>query len=141
MFKIESIAVIGGDIRQLYLAERLAADSYKVSLSGFDNCDLPGEGVSLADSVPGAVKQADCVILPLITTNDSLTVLSPFSSDTIALDDVMNAADQSKLILGGMMPPDIVIKAGDRGQKLIDYYEREELAVLNAIPTALSAGG
>jgi len=139
MFKIENIAVIGGDIRQLYLAERLAADGYKVGLLGFDNGILPGEEVSLTDSVSGAVKQADCVILPLITTNDSLTVLSPFSDKTIALDEVMETADPSRLILGGMLPPDLVIKAGNKHQKLIDYYEREELVILNAIPTAEGA--
>ena len=58
-----SIALIGGDKRQLYCAKEFLNDGYKVTLSGFDKLKSEKEFV-LSDPF-SAVKNSDIVVLPL----------------------------------------------------------------------------
>ena len=44
------------------------------------------------------------------------------------------------MICAGMVGPQTAALAADRGLTLHDYFAREELAVANAVPTALPVG-
>ena len=45
-----------------------------------------------------------------------------------------------QVICAGMVGPQTAALAADRGLTLHDYFAREELAVANAVPTALPVG-
>ena len=138
MRNIETFAVIGGDLRSAYLAGLLAADGYKVITSGFDGTDLP-PCVTGCTNPAQAVTLADCVILPLPVTTDGTTVNAPFSRIRIPLDQVLNGLAQDQFRVGGKISDVVRKEAECRGLVISDYLQREELAVMNAVPTAEGA--
>ncbi len=138
MRNIETFAVIGGDLRSAYLAGLLAADGYKVITSGFDSTDLP-PCVTGCTNPAQAVSLADCVILPLPITTDGSTINAPFSRMRITLDQVLNALHQNQLLLGGQVSEVVEKEVESRGMVIHDYFQREELAVQNAVPTSEGA--
>lgn len=138
MRNIDTFAVIGGDLRSAYLAGLLAADGYKVITSGFDSTDLP-PCVTGCTNPAQAVPLADCVILPLPVTTDGTTVNAPFSRMRIPLDQVLNGLSQDQFLVGGKISDVVRKEAECRGLIIADYLDREELAVMNAVPTAEGA--
>ncbi len=138
MSSIETFAVIGGDLRSAYLAGLLAADGYKVITSGFDGTDLP-PCVTGCTNPAQAVSLADCVVLPLPVTTDGSTVNAPFSRMRIPLDQVLNGMTPGQVLVGGQISDTVRREAECRGLAISDYLQREELAVMNAVPTAEGA--
>lgn len=121
-------SIIGGDLRQLTLASLLEEDNYKVTIFGFDSGIATGS-LQKARSLKEAMK-ADFIILPLPVTQDNQTLNAPFSKESIALHELEEYANENTIILGGK---------NSCMKNVYDYFEREELSVANAIPTAEGA--
>lgn len=131
-------AVIGGDMRQGCLAGILKNSGYEVIVCGLSSCpELPPE-VKRAD-VHEAVRGADVIILPLPVSRDGAAVNAPFSSEPIYLNDILSDVSKGQMITGGIVSEKFAADARDREALVTDYFDREELAVLNAIPTAEGA--
>lgn len=135
---IDTIAVIGGDLRCAYLAGLLATDGYKVITSGFDSTDLP-PCVTGCTNPAQAVTLADFVILPVPVSTDGSTINAPFSRMRISIDQVLNAIKPGQQVVGGAITQEVREEAEKRGLKIMDYLKREELAIYNAVPTAEGA--
>ncbi len=136
---IKSFAVIGGDLRQVYLSGLLAADGYNVFATGFDREVEVSKDVIRLRSAEETVKKSNCVVLPLPYSVDGLTINAPYARAPITVEDIIKAAMPGTIIVGGKLNDEIIGTAESAGIKLIDYYQREELAVLNTIPTAEGA--
>ncbi|MHC1694393.1 MAG: dipicolinate synthase subunit DpsA [Eubacteriales bacterium] len=134
------IGVIGGDKRQIVMAEELAKDGYEVAVYGFDNCDGL-ENVTRCTDLICAVRQADLMILPLPYSHDKIHINAPLSGCEIHLEEFFRIVSMSrrKEICGGKFDETAFSYAEQYDVALHDYYEREELTILNAIPTAESA--
>ncbi len=138
MRTIETFAVIGGDLRSAYLAGALAADGCRVISSGFDGTELPA-CVTACTNPTQAIALADCIILPLPVSTDGINVNAPFSRMPIPLESVIQAVRDDQLLLGGQIGDSLRRDLALRGLASRDYFNREELAVLNAVPTAEGA--
>lgn len=138
MKNIDTFAVIGGDLRSAYLASALAADGYKVITTGFDSTDLP-PCVTGCTNPAQAASLADFVVLPLPVTTDASTLNAPFSRVRITLEQVFNAVRPEQCLAGGSVSEVVREEAEKRGLTIHDYFEREELAIHNAVPTAEGA--
>lgn len=138
MRTIETFAVIGGDLRSAYLAGALAADGCRVISSGFDGTELPA-CVTACTNPTQAIALADCIILPLPVSTDGINVNAPFSRVPIPLESVIQAVRDDQLLLGGQIGDSLRRDLALRGLTAGDYFSREELAVLNAVPTAEGA--
>lgn len=140
MIKNKTFAVIGGDLRQVHLSGLLAAENgYSVLAVGFDREIELSPDVVQCKSAAEAVQKAGCVILPLPFTVDGVTVNAPYARAPLPLEEIWGAADTTTLIAGGRLTEKVWDISRHRGFKLVDYYDREELAVLNTIPTAEGA--
>lgn len=130
-----SISVIGGDLRQLTLAELLSRDGYDVTVSGFKSDGISGR-VGFENDIKTASK-ADILILPMPVVQNNMYLNAPFSDKLIPISEIADNAKPSALILGGRIGKD-TYELFEK-QKCIDYYEREELMIKNAVPTAEGA--
>lgn len=130
--------IAGGDLRQAYLAESLAKD-YKVYAIGFDKKTITSPDVKLLDSLLSLDTRVNCIVLPLPATNDGVTVNMPFCSLSLALDSLPARLQDNGVLLAGRVDDKLRALYGRYGIEVIDYFEREELAVLNAVPTAEGA--
>lgn len=132
--ELNSFGVIGGDQRQIALAESIAADGYTVYASGLD---MAGEIKGVKQAVLSDLALiCDTIVLPLPVTRDGKYLNTPLHSERIALDDDFAMQMRNKRVFGGMI--DRLYKTSDLWQEnnARDYFTREELAVRNAALTA-----
>ena len=123
--------VAGGDMRQAKLAELLAADGHTVHAYALERLGAL-DGVEMEESLEGAAL-ADCV-------GEGSLLNAPLSGRKHPLALVLDALRPGQVICAGMVGPQTAALAADRGLTLHDYFAREELAVANAVPTALPVG-
>lgn len=138
MIKPETIAVIGGDLRYVYLAGALAEDGCKVIAVGFDNTDLPPCVAGCTDAAQ-AIALCEAVILPMPVSTDGKTVNAPYSRLCIPLEQVYAAVKEDQPVFAGGVGEDIRTAFERRQVTVWDYLTREEMAVRNAVPTAEGA--
>ena len=124
-------AVVGGDQRQRELAGLLRADGYETAafaLDGTENGDLAQ-----------ALEKADVLILPLPAADADGRVYTPLTAAKIEEREILERMRPGQLLLAGRAPACLRELAAAGGIELVDYFEREELAVLNAVATAEGA--
>ena len=90
-------AVVGGDRRQIALANLLAAEGVPVYCAGFEQSPHLLTGTASTDPLT-AVLMADTVILPMPPTRDGKTLNAPLSTYRIELDDRFSAALSGKAV-------------------------------------------
>lgn len=132
MVKTRNFWMVGGDERQAVLAGLLAADGHRVHAYALEErlCCEPGLD---------GIEAADCVILPLPAQGADGRLHTPLSRRSLRPEEVLDRLAPGQTVLAGRVLPALRGMAGERGLALVDYFAREELAVLNAIPTAEGA--
>ena len=130
--------VIGGDLRQVKMANSLVRDGHKIKVFGFKDVEFT-DGVEICDNIQNAVKEADVIVLPLPCSLDEQTINTPFYDEKISFKDLFTKVAKNQVITGGKVSEKICTLAKVYNIYVIDYFEREELTVLNAIPTAEGA--
>ena len=130
--------VIGGDIRSIKLANFIAQDGYKVDIYGFNNASFD-TGLPESPDMNTAVNEADIVIGPLPCSNDNETINAPFHQGKIYINEVFQTMKKNQIFIAGRMSNKIQHLAQLYNVNTVDILEREDMAVLNAIPTAEGA--
>ncbi len=135
----QTLAVLGGDTRQLSLAERLCEKKIGVRVFGLP-CERMGADIARFEDWREAIDGAAAVILPLPASPDGRCLHMPLVSDREAplLADIFDAA-QSLSIAGGKFSPGVKALAEKKGVILFDFFENEEFQQKNALPTAEGA--
>lgn len=138
----QKIAVIGGDMRQLSMAEALACRAGRsVVLYGIHPsfADSPPEGVRWVSSVEEACTDAHAVILPLPASVNHVHIHCPLGESDLSIDELFTHLNRSVLLLGGRLDEAILSRANASGLQTIDYALTDEFARYNALPTAEGA--
>ncbi len=130
--------IAGGDMRFSALAEQFA-EKHKVYAAGFNRNAFTSDKVIASDSLMSLPQRADILILPLPVSNDNLTLNTPFYRGTIPLSDLIPTVNDGGTVFGGRISQQVRELFEHSGIKVIDYFEREELSVLNALATAEGA--
>lgn len=133
--KNKVILVIGGDLRQTYLCNILAKKA-RVYAIGCRKNELSDEVIPLEyiDEVP---EQVDYMILPIPVTNDGVNINMPYNDEKISLYSTIPFLKHNAVVFGGKIGTEGAIFTY-KGFEVIDYLEREELSVMNAIPVVFS---
>lgn len=131
--------IAGGDRRQVHLAGLLAADS-PVYVVGFSDEVVFPERVGRLREPEELPCPADIVVFPVPALDGAGGVNTPLSDGVpLSPEQVLDCAAAGGLVLGGKLNAGLVQNCKSRGLRCADYMEREELAVLNAVPTAEGA--
>lgn len=134
-----SFGIIGGDSRQIALADSIASDGFTVLADGFENIDFANQ-VKKA-GLEEIVENCENIVLPLPVTADGIHVRMDYSEESIVLDDAFAALMRGKEVFGGMMGKLYQTSEIWATVNTYDYYTREEFAIRNAVPTAEGAIG
>ena len=132
------ISVIGGDLRQSLVADFLAKEGFYVSIYGFDSKHIP-KGVNVAESISDALSGARTVILGITPIDDKMNIKTPYWSENISVSSLLSFTPAGSLIIGGKLPESFSKFCAGAGIHCVDYADREDFAVLNAVPTAEGA--
>ena len=126
--------ILGGDFRYKILFDMFKKDGY--SVKAYCNKCIGDDAASLGELLDGA----DVLIAPIPCTKDNEHI---FLTDccTVKIDKLMEDMYRNdvKLFLGGVVTNKIVGEAVKYNIKTFDFFEREAVAVRNAIPTAEGA--
>jgi dipicolinate synthase subunit A len=131
-------AVLGGDMRQAKLAELLAADGHTVSTFAIDKIRLDGD-IKQETALKEAVGGAECVVLPLPVTSREGMLNTPLGNELYTTREVLAALRPEQVITAGKIDYTTYELADLYGLTMIDYLNREELAVANAVAAAEGA--
>lgn len=133
------IGVIGGDLRQLVAAMELAENGYETAVFGFDSYEGALGMSTRCVAMEDAIRNANIIVLPLPYSIDKIHLNTPLSQNEIHLDYLFSLFNEKQVIIGGKF--DLLAESFALTQKLTltDYYKREDLTILNAIPTAEGA--
>ncbi len=129
--------LVGGDLRNVKLAERLEKDGHKVFAIGLKG--FAGQFDNRFDTKAECFAKGDAVIGPVPFSADSKTLHAPLSSSPIELADVLEAIPSGKLLIAGRIPGGFQLMAEKKGIRTVDFLERDDMAILNCIPTAEGA--
>lgn len=142
MLKTKTFAVVGGDMRQVHLANALAAreDDYNLYAMFLGADAKLNQKIGRSDDIRIILPQSDVVIFPLpLLDNGSGNLNAPLGGRKTSLEDCLDYISPDAVVLAGKVPPEAHEKAKGYGIEIIDYLEREEFSILNAIPTAEGA--
>jgi len=137
-YMTKTFAVIGGDLRNLKLAEHLAEDGHSVKIFGFKNIEISPK-VTDATSLEEAIKDSDVVVGPIPCSKDEQTINCTFYNLKIYIDDVLRSMNKEQIFVAGFLSENIIHLCQNYELECHDILKREEMSVLNAIPTAEGA--
>ena len=131
MKNIYKLAVLGGDLRLVHAAKRLAETGFSVSVYALAE-RICKEDVREESALSDALADADAVLLPVPLTRDGVHLFSLWKPAEILISEIFENAPRHAAILAGGAD-------GFSEPRLYDYAKREDFARKNAIPTAEGA--
>ncbi len=135
----KKIAVVGGDVRMLYLAEKFAICGQKVSVFGFDiDKNFSKENFHECLSLSDALEDAFLAVFPLPFTRDKIALNAPLSSTKILLSDIYPLCEKIPHISLGSVYDDVKNSFSECCE-ITDFGKCEEFAIKNALATAEGA--
>lgn len=134
--KTYRFSIIGGDMRNVKLSELLSQDGHEIHTFALDNT---GKISQRCSDLNETFALSDIVIGPMpFTTGDGLYLNAPFHPEKIEISkitDKIRDTGYRGLLIAGRIPPTLQ----NGGTLTADLLERDDLAVLNSIPTAEGA--
>lgn len=129
---MERFLFFGGDLRMLYAAEYLNKGR-SCFVYGFENAE------EFPVPAAGRIIPCDYAVLPLPVTVDGQHINMPFHSENPDFSVILEAVKKGGTVFTGKSCPYLDKLCGENGIILKNYFGREELQVMNAIPTAEGA--
>lgn len=134
----KKILIVGGDLRQVHLV-KLLSEKNEVYTLGLENSEgMKNYEITLFNFKDSNIL-LDYIIFPMPACIKEGVINTPFSLKTVKVCDVLNLATQETFILGGKIDQDLKEDIQKQSLLFYDYLKREEMAVLNAVPTAEGA--
>jgi len=132
------LAVLGGDKREVEMMKNLLALGAKVKVLGNPGAEL---GVEIVDNLADAITEAQVIIAPMTGTDETGKIKSTFVSFPLMLfsEELFAAISPGTLFFIGVAKEQLKKLAGKYQVKLLEMATSDEIAILNAIPTAEGA--
>ncbi len=129
---MEKFLFIGGDLRMLYAAEYLNKGNDCFAY-GFENGEV--------FPVPNVNRLIPCrrVVLPLPATTDGQHINMPYHKESLDFEVLVSAVEKGGTVYTGKTCPYLEQICKENDIILKNYLAREELQVMNAVPTAEGA--
>jgi dipicolinate synthase subunit A len=132
--------VMGGDQRFLHTAEALNRQG-RCDIFGFSQYEYEGaplvKGLGHAPVLP--VSKYGCVVLPLPASRDGENINTPLHDTLIPYRAVSALVKPGGIVFAGKADTALRNTLKESNITVIDYFEREELTVMNAVLTAEGA--
>lgn len=128
----QSIGILGGDKRQTYMANLLAAKGYTVETYGVVTEGLQ-EGCSQAGSLEELLAKNRVIIGPVPFTRGEGAI---FSTEHILAEDFLTQAAEGTFLYAGCLSELLLRQCEGRGITCYDYMNNARVAIYNSIATA-----
>ncbi|WP_042346563.1 dipicolinate synthase subunit DpsA [Bacillus massiliigorillae] len=140
MLKDLKIVLIGGDARQIEVIKTLYTLEAKLFLIGFDNISLPFDNITRLKLDEMDFSLADVILFPVPGIDINGKIEASYSNNELIISkDFLSSTKEDCLILTGVKTPFISELLSVNKRKMIALFERDDIAILNSIPTAEGA--
>lgn len=131
-----SVAIVGGDLRFVRLSQILCKEGFNVSIYGLCHPDIPKEAHICASL--DELKDIPYIIGPIPFSKDNKCVFTSMCNTYIPLEQFFRVASNS-FVLGSVLNPTLLESFNKHHIRYCDIMKMNEIAILNAIPTAEGA--
>ncbi|MCQ6557864.1 dipicolinate synthase subunit DpsA [Paenibacillus mendelii] len=134
------VVLLGGDARQLEVIRKLTELDASVAIAGFDQLHTPLDGAVRADMNEELVKIADALILPAVGTDEDGRIMTVFSDQELILtEELVALLPKHCTVYAGMAKSYLRDMCSKHGIRLVELFDRDDVAIYNSIPTAEGA--
>lgn len=133
-----NISIIGGDLRNKKLAELFAQDGENVCIYGFNDASNLNN-VEIKECLDDAIEFGEIIISGMPLTRDNIIINNYDFDKPIYIKEIFCKMRNNQVFIAGKIDQQIKEIANEFNVTYYDLLEREEMAVLNAIPTAEGA--
>ncbi len=123
------ILIIGGDSRQLYMADYLESKGFELMIYA-----LPEKNRECVQNLGDAVKSSDVIIFPLPVSKDGKNIFS-ITSHGISVESAVKYINGNHIVFGGMIDKSTHQKLQKKTENINDYFRDEEVTLRNTVPT------
>ncbi|HEU5138855.1 MAG TPA: dipicolinic acid synthetase subunit A [Bacillales bacterium] len=132
-----SVAVIGGDARQLEVVKKLSEWDANLFLIGFDQLDHGFTGATKVELEEAHFEEMDAILLPVSGTNLKGEVETVFSNGNVVLTaQHLKRTPEHCTVYSGITNTYLDGCVKDANRRLVKLLERNDVAIYNSIPTA-----
>lgn len=136
MLKGMEIAVIGGDARQLEIVRKLTEQEAILSLIGFEQLDHAFTGATKEKIDNVDFSKIDAIILPVKGTDLNGQVDTIFSNEKVFLTkEILEKTPEHCTVYSGITNEYLNLLIKETNRKLVQLFDRDDVAILNSIPT------
>ncbi|WP_349410548.1 dipicolinic acid synthetase subunit A [Pseudalkalibacillus sp. SCS-8] len=129
-------AIIGGDARQLEVIRKLTELDAQLYLVGFDQLDHGFTGATKMDLDELPIQELDALILPVSGSGPNGEIETIFSNKKIQFsEELLQKTKQACTVFSGITNPFLTKCTSNANRKHIKLFERDDVAIYNAIPT------
>lgn len=129
-----NFGIIGGDFRQIHLAQKILSNQNNVNLWGFDKLS-DSEFLPLCKNLDELINKSEYLIFPVPITKDSATLNAPMTTNKITLNRDFFSKIKNKISFGAIDS----LAQNKYAITSYDYSKNESFQIMNAIPTAEGA--
>lgn len=128
-------AVIGGDQRQLVVAQAISGMFDKVKVYGHSENSVTAP-LEYSSHLNEALEAVKLVLLPIGGMNGTGIIRSYKDEPGIVFGDQLSNLPKGTIIVTGSFTKEWLQRADSYGIKVLQYADDDEIAILNSIPTA-----
>lgn len=135
MIQKKKFALLGGDKRTVAAGKILLKNGFDIRLFGFEKYEEDLGEIKKANALEEALSGAEFILLPLPVFSETGILNTPFGSEKIKFENILNNAEKNAVIFGGNIPEEMK----KNGFVFEDYLNRDDFQIKNAVPTAEGA--
>ena len=130
-------AVIGGDLRQVYLVQELAKEEN--STCHYALCQSPHVFSTKASSLKEAINASSCILCPIPLCRKGHLLNQSAYEKELSIDEILINLKEHQSFFGGCIPAYFKEAALKKGVYIVDFMEETSLSIFNTIATAEGA--
>ena len=132
---IYDFAVIGGDMRQVYLANYLKNQRYQVITYATKK---EGSECKEGKSFENVIREAKCIIGPVVFSKNGEITGSSINKK-MSVETLLQEMKKEQILFGGCINEEIQHECEQKEIKAFDFMKMDDVAIYNAIATAEGA--
>ncbi|QHQ62139.1 dipicolinate synthase subunit DpsA [Anaerocolumna sedimenticola] len=128
-------AIIGGDMRQIFMANDLIARNYSVIVYGLTDPSLD-LSCTTADSLAEAIDSSQIIITPIPVSKDGRNIIAQTAQPDLTITQLCALLSSGQKLYGGCLTKEMKKQCDNLGIYYHDFMEQEEVILFNTIATA-----
>jgi dipicolinate synthase subunit A len=128
-------AIIGGDKRQIFMADEFIARKYSVITYGLPDSVLD-PSCKVADSLEDAVTSSQIILTPIPVSKDGKKIIAQNPKSDLTLKQLIHFLTAGQKLFGGCLMQDLIKSCENKNVYYLDFMEQEEIILFNTIATA-----